>query len=39
MPLTLISHDFLRETIQNEIPLAEGFDDLSKALVDIAFCR
>ncbi len=39
MPVTLISHDFLRETINNEIPLAKGFEHLSKAIVDNASNR
>ena len=39
MPVTLVSQDFLRETIHNEIPLTRGFEDLSKALLDIASNR
>ena len=39
MAVTLVSQDFLHETIQNEIPLTEGFEDLSKVLVDIASNR
>jgi hypothetical protein len=39
MPITHVSQGFLRETIQNEIPLTKGFEDLSKALLDIASNR
>jgi len=39
MPVTLVSQNFLRETLHNEIFLTEGFEDLSKALLDIASNR
>ena len=39
MPVTLVSQNILRETLQNEISLTKGFEDLSKALLDIASNR
>jgi hypothetical protein len=39
MPVTLISQNLLRETLHNEISLTKGFEDLSKALLDIASNR
>jgi hypothetical protein len=39
MPVTLISKNLLRETLHNEISLTKGFEDLSKALLDIASNR
>lgn len=39
MPVTLVSQNFLRETIHNEISLTKGFEDLLKILLNIASNR